>query len=129
MKFKPMGQARVRLTARYHGRSNYLLGNREEFNALVFQFEKRASGWKVIDLKGLRPLGFDERFFRLLGSDIGLPLSPAERAEKKGDLYALPKSDGRALRTLPEPLTFFLLDPLIHPFLLSPIQGNVSIKR
>lgn len=76
-------QAKVRLTARYQGRRNFLLGDREAFNALVFEFGKEAGGWKVTNLKGLRPLGFDERFFRLLGGDIGLPLTEGERRDKQ----------------------------------------------
>jgi hypothetical protein len=75
--------AKVRLTAQYQGRRNFLLGDREGFNTLVFQIQNTPSGWKVINLKGLRPLGFDERFFRLLGGDIGLPLNESERGEKK----------------------------------------------
>jgi len=75
--------AKVRLTAQYQGRRNFLLGDREGFNTLVFQFQNTPSGWKVINLKGLRPLGFDEHFFRLLGGDIGLPLNESERGEKK----------------------------------------------
>jgi hypothetical protein len=78
-----MVQAKVRLTADYRGRHNYLLGDQKEFNALVFQFEKAGPGWKVTILKGLRPLGFEERFFRLLGGDIGLPLTEAERRDKQ----------------------------------------------
>lgn len=78
-----MVQAKVRLTADYRGRHNYLLGNQKEFNALIFQFEKADSGWRVTNLKGLRPLGFDERFFRLLGEDIGLPLTETERRDKQ----------------------------------------------
>jgi hypothetical protein len=76
-------QAKVRLTATYQGRRNFLLGDQGAFNTLVFQFEKAAAGWKVTNLKGLRPLGFDERFFRLLGGDIGLPLTEAERRDKQ----------------------------------------------
>ncbi|MBI5585461.1 MAG: hypothetical protein HY892_16760 [Deltaproteobacteria bacterium] len=76
-------QAKVRLTALYQSRRNFLLGNQNEFNALVFQFEQAAPGWKITNLKGLRPLGFDERFFRLLGGDIGLPLTEAERRDKQ----------------------------------------------
>jgi len=75
--------AKVRLTAQYQGRRNFLLGDREGFNALAFHFQNTPSGWKVINLKGLRPLGFDERFFRLLGGDIGLPLNESERGEQK----------------------------------------------
>jgi hypothetical protein len=78
-----MVQAKVRLTANYMGRRNYLLGDQKEFNTLFFQFEKAVPGWQVTNLKGLRPLGFDERFFRLLGGDIGLPLTEAERRDKK----------------------------------------------
>jgi len=80
---KALIQARVRLTAQYQGRRNYLLGDRQGFNALAFQFEKAPAGWKVVNLKGLRPLGFDERFFRLLGGDIGLPLNESDRGDKK----------------------------------------------
>jgi hypothetical protein len=78
-----MVQAKVRLTADYRGRHNYLLGDPREFNALVIQYEKAGPGWRVVNLTGLRPLGFDERFFRLLGGDIGLPLTEDERRDKQ----------------------------------------------
>jgi hypothetical protein len=76
-------EATMKLSAAYHGRRNYLLGDRDSYDRVLLHLEKSASGWKVVSLKGLKPLGFDEGFMRLLGAEIGLPLTDRERQEKK----------------------------------------------
>lgn len=77
-----MVRAKVRLSAIYQGRRNYLLGNRKTSNDILVWLDKSNYGWKVSAVKGLRPLGFEERFFRLLGANVGLPLSESEEEEK-----------------------------------------------
>lgn len=76
-------QAKARLTAIYQGRRNYLLGDKDAPNHILVQLEKSTYGWKISGIKGLRPLGFEGRFFRLLGAGVGLPLTEAEQREKK----------------------------------------------
>ena len=75
-------EAKVRLSAVYRGRRNYLLGDKDTPNHLFVQFDKTEYGWKVSSVNGLRPLGFEERFLRLLGSNIGLALTESEVKEK-----------------------------------------------
>ena len=74
--------AKVRLSAVYGGRRNYLLGDRETPNQLSIQLNKSDYSWKVFAIKGLRPLGFEEEFLRLLGDELGLELTEAEKEEK-----------------------------------------------
>ena len=76
-------QTAVRLRATYQNRSNYLLGDSREFNPFVLSLEKEPSGWKVVQVRGLKPLGFDERFLKLIGSEVGLPLNEAEQQERQ----------------------------------------------
>ena len=76
-------RAKVRLSAMYEGRRNYLLGEREVPNHILVWLDKSNDGWKISAVKGLRPLGFEERFFRLLGANVGLPLSESEEEEKE----------------------------------------------
>ncbi len=76
-------RAKVRLSAVYKGRRNDLLGEEDGPNPVFLRMEKSSGSWKVSSMKGLRPLGFDEKFIRLLGADIGLPLTASERDEKK----------------------------------------------
>jgi hypothetical protein len=76
-------QADVRVSALYGGRRNWLLGDDAAPNRLLLRLDKAAYGWKISRIEGLRPLGFDEKFLRLLGGEIGLPLSEAERREKE----------------------------------------------
>jgi hypothetical protein len=78
-----MVQTAVRLRAAYLGHSNYLLGDSRSFNSLILTLEKEKSGWKIVQVQGLRPLGFDERFLKLIGYEIGLPLNPAEQQERQ----------------------------------------------
>jgi hypothetical protein len=71
--------AKVRLSAVYGGRRNYLLGDGETANHLSVQLNKSDYSWKVFSIKGLRPLGFEEKFLRLLGDELGLELTQAEK--------------------------------------------------
>lgn len=74
--------AKVRLSAVYRKRRNYLLGDRETPNHLSVQLNKSDYSWKIFSIKGLRPLGFEEEFLRLLGDELGLELTEAEKEEK-----------------------------------------------
>ena len=74
--------AKVRLSAVYGGRRNYLLGDRETPNHLSVKLNKSDYSWKVFAIEGLRPLGFEEEFLRLLGDDLGLELRESEKEEK-----------------------------------------------
>ena len=76
-------QAAVRVTAVYQGHRNYLLGDQNTPNHILLRMERTASGWKMSEIKGLRPLGFEERFFRLLGAGVGLTMTAAERQEEQ----------------------------------------------
>lgn len=76
-------QTAVRLSASYRNRSNYLLGDATGFNSLLLSLEKGPSGWKLVDVKGLKPLGFDEGFLKLIGFEIGLPLTGEEQQERQ----------------------------------------------
>jgi hypothetical protein len=76
-------QTAVRLKATYQNCSNYLLGDSREFNTFVLSLEKGLSGWKVVQIRGLKPLGFDERFLKLIGYEVGLSLNEAEQQERQ----------------------------------------------
>ncbi|MGA2402353.1 MAG: hypothetical protein ABSG91_11725, partial [Syntrophobacteraceae bacterium] len=76
-------RAAVRVQATRRGRSNYLLGSPQGFTKLLLRMEKLDSGWKIVQIKGLEPLGFEEKFMKLLGAEVGLPLSGPEKREKK----------------------------------------------
>lgn len=78
-----LAQVALRLKAFCQGRSNYLLGDSNGFNKLALSLEKEALGWKLVRVQGLKPLGFDERFLKLIGSEIGLPLNEAEQKERR----------------------------------------------
>jgi len=76
-------QTEVRLKADYRGRRNYLLGGDTSADRVILRLDKKAYGWKIGRIEGLRPLGFEERFFRLLGREVGLPLTEEERLDKE----------------------------------------------
>jgi hypothetical protein len=78
-----MVQAKMRLTAIYQGRRNYLLGDQINPNSVLLLMTKSANSWKVSRIEGLRPLGFEENFLKILGAQIGLPLTEPESMEKK----------------------------------------------
>lgn len=75
--------AEVRLEASYRGRRNYLIGDTGAPNSILVQMEKSGFSWKVTDVGGLSPLGFQGNFLRLMGADVGLPLSQEEHRQKK----------------------------------------------
>jgi hypothetical protein len=76
-------QGSMRLQVFYRGRRNYLLGGPQSSNTVWMRMEKLAGGWKLLEIRGLMPLDFDERAMRLLGAEVGLPLSAREKMEKK----------------------------------------------
>ena len=85
---KAVALAQVRLTASYQGRRNYLLGDQDESNTIFVKLERSSGSWKVSQIEGLRPLGFEEGLFKHLGADLGLPLTPAEREQE--DRFCMP---------------------------------------
>lgn len=76
-------RAQVRLTASYREHLNYLLGDGDKPNNISVMLHKSTNGWKVSQIEGLRPLGFEEGLLKLLGAQVGLPLTEAERVEKE----------------------------------------------
>jgi len=81
--FQVVVQTQMKLTAIYNNRRNYLIGDRINPNNIILLLDKSANGWKVSQIKGLRPLGFGERFLKILGDQVGLPLTASERVQKK----------------------------------------------
>jgi hypothetical protein len=79
---KAVALAQVRLTAIHQGRRNYLLGDQDNSNTIFIMLDGSPSSWKVSQIEGLRPLGFEEGLLKHLGADLGLPLTPAEREQK-----------------------------------------------
>ncbi|MGD8255186.1 MAG: hypothetical protein PVJ11_10725 [Syntrophobacterales bacterium] len=79
---KAVAMAQVRLTTTYQGRRNYLLGDQDKFNTIFIMLDRSTSSWKVSQIEGLRPLGFEEGLLKHLGADLGLPLTPAEREQE-----------------------------------------------
>ncbi|MHC1725561.1 MAG: hypothetical protein AB9866_06050 [Syntrophobacteraceae bacterium] len=75
--------AGIRVEAVYGGKRNYLLGVPHDYNQVLVKMDKLDSGWKVAEIRGLAPLGFEEKFMKLLGAEIGLPLSAPEKVRKK----------------------------------------------
>jgi hypothetical protein len=47
------------------------------------RMEKSENGWKLIEVRGLMPLGFDEKYMRLFRAEVGLPLTGHEKVEKR----------------------------------------------
>ena len=81
--FQAVVQTQMKLTAIYNNRRNYLIGDRINPNNIILLLDKSANGWKVSQINGLRPLGFGERFLKILGDQVGLPLTASERVKKK----------------------------------------------
>ena len=73
----------ISLSAVYHDRRNYLLGNRDNPNTILLLLVKSANNWKISKIEGLQPLGFDKHFLKLLGAELGLVLTAAERVQKR----------------------------------------------
>ena len=80
--------AQVRLTASYQSYRNYLLGGKEEPNIIFIMLDKSTSSWKVSQIEGLRPLGFEDGLLKHLGADLGLTITPAEREQE--DRFCMP---------------------------------------
>lgn len=85
---KAVAMTQVRLTATYQGRRNYLLGDQDKSNTIFIMLDRSTSFWKVSQIEGLRPLGFEEGLLKHLGADLGLPLTPAEREQE--DRFCMP---------------------------------------
>jgi hypothetical protein len=79
---KAVALAQVRLTAIHQGRRNYLLGDQDNSNTIFIMLDGSPGSWKVSQIEGLRPLGFEGGLLKHLGADLGLPLTPAEREHK-----------------------------------------------
>ena len=73
---------KLRIKAFYMGRQNYILGDAENPNKVIIIFRKSKNAWKVIDADGIRPLGFEENYLRLLGNRFDLPLTDQEKIER-----------------------------------------------
>jgi hypothetical protein len=71
----------IRLSVIYQGRRNYLLGDEDSPNSIQLILDKSPNGWKLSRIEGLRPLGFEEKAFKLLGAQLGVPLTQAEQIE------------------------------------------------
>jgi hypothetical protein len=85
---KAVALAQVRLTAIYQGRRNYLLGDQDNANTIFIMLDRSTNSWKVSQIEGLRPLGFEEGLLKHLGADLGLTLTPAEREQE--DRFCMP---------------------------------------
>ena len=85
---KAVALAQVRLTAIYQGRRNYLLGDQDNANTIFIVLDRSTNSWKVSQIEGLRPLGFEEGLLKHLGADLGLTLTPAEREQE--DRFCMP---------------------------------------
>ena len=81
--FQAVVQTQMKLTAIYNNQRNYLIGDRINPNNIILFLDKSVNGWKVSQIKGLRPLGFGERFLKILGDQVGLPLTASEREQKR----------------------------------------------
>ena len=73
---------KLRIKAFYMGRQNYILGDAENPNNVIIIFRKSKNAWKVISAHGIKPLGFEEDYLRLLGGRFDLPLSDQEKLER-----------------------------------------------
>jgi hypothetical protein len=85
---KAVALAQVRLTAIYQGRRNYLLGDQDNANTIFIMLDRSTNSWKVSQIEGLRPLGFEKGLLKHLGADLGLTLTPAEREQE--DRFCMP---------------------------------------
>jgi hypothetical protein len=72
----------LRIKAFFMGRQNYILGDAENPNNVIIIFRKSQDIWKVISAEGMKPLGFDENYLRLLGGRFDLPLTDQEKIER-----------------------------------------------
>jgi hypothetical protein len=72
----------LRIKAFFMGRQNYILGDAENPNKVIIILRKSENAWKVISAEGMRPLGFEEDYLRLLGGRFDLPLTDQEKIER-----------------------------------------------
>jgi hypothetical protein len=75
--------AKLRVSAVYRGRRNFLVGDEHGPDAVRLTLTRLPEGWKLSGIEGLKPLGFDEGFLRLLGAQVGLGLSRAEEEQRQ----------------------------------------------
>jgi hypothetical protein len=73
---------KLRIKAFFMGKQNYILGDAENPNNVMIIFRKSKNAWKVISAEGMRPLGFEENYLRLLGGRFDLPLTDQEKIER-----------------------------------------------
>ena len=73
---------KLRIKAFFMGRQNYILGDSENPNKATIFFGKTKNTWKVVSTDGFRPLGFDEKYLRLLGARFDLTLTDKEKLER-----------------------------------------------
>ena len=78
-----MVHAKLRVRAVYRGRENFLLGGDDAPNAVLLLLNRSPEGWRVSRIEGLRPLGFEDGFLRLLAAQVGLSLTKAEEQERQ----------------------------------------------
>lgn len=76
-------RAKLRASALYRGRHNFLLGDEHAPNALLLTLSRFPEGWRVSGVEGIRPLGFDEGFLRLLAAQVGFGLTKAEEERRQ----------------------------------------------
>ena len=72
----------LRMKAFYMGKQNYILGDAENPNNIIVIFRKSENAWKVISAHGMKPLGFEENYLRLLAGRFDHPLTEKERIER-----------------------------------------------
>ena len=73
---------KLKMKAFYMGKQNYILGDAENPNNVIIIFRKSKDAWKVISAEGMKPLGFEENYLRLLGGRFDLPLTDQEKIER-----------------------------------------------
>jgi hypothetical protein len=73
---------KLRIKAFFMGRQNYILGDAENPNNVIIILKKFKNAWKVIGAEGMRPLGFEENYLRLLGGRFNLSLTDQEKIER-----------------------------------------------
>ena len=70
---------KLRMKAFFMGKENYILGDAENPNDVMIIFRKSNDVWRVISTHGMKPLGFDENYLRLLAGRFDLPLTDEEK--------------------------------------------------
>ena len=75
--------AKLTVRAVYRGRENFLLGGDDAPNAVLLLLSRSREGWRVSRIEGLKPLGFEDGFLRLLAAQVGLSLTKTEEEERQ----------------------------------------------